>query len=519
MGQMQQKCLCVMNAKENTVLELRVGNIFVDIVGDLPGYVWNNIRQDMSFRPQGYTFSSSYNKTFTSDGSKKRMWDGWKRQCWKNKKRTYFPTGLYSIAIAQIRSANIPYRVVDIRNKPVQDFDIELTHSLINRDYQIRVADDACQQQRGIIQAATGAGKTAISAMIMERLKVSPFLFFVTSIDLLTQARNELQKFLLYQGTNLEVGQIGGGEINIKDVNVITVQTAYRALGYKWDSKSKFDSDDGDDLTPIEERAEDIKDLIRSAKGCICDEVQHWRATTCQLITRELKDCFYTYGMSATPYRDEGDDLMIQACFGKKVAEINATELIEKKWLMRPNIKMLHLKREKSKYSQWQKIYKDVIVEDPYYNGAMANISNAFIEQDRLVLVLVQQINHGKYLESLIPGAKFLSGSSSKSEREDSIELLRNRDIRSIVSTSIFDEGIDIKPLDTLILAGQGKSKTRAMQRIGRTLRPFENKPNPTIVDPVLHQKYLKKHGAERLKMYETEPAFNIESLYPDKIK
>ena len=487
----------------------------------------------MSFRPTGYSFSSQYNKIITlrnPDGTpqlimnsygelvekKKRVWDGWKRQCWKNKKRTYFPTGLYSLATSELESAKLPYTAIDLRNKPSQDFDLSLSSDLIDRDYQIRVADDSCENQRGIIQAATGSGKTAMAAMIMARLNVSPFLFFVTSIDLLDQAKKELQKFLIHQGSNLSVGQIGGGEIDIKDVNVLTVQTAYQALGYKWDAKAKFDNDDTDDKTPIGERAKDIKELINSAKGAISDEIQHWRAKTCQDITREMKSCYYTYGMSATPYRDEGDDLMIQACFGKKIAVITATELIEKGWLMAPNIKMVHLKKEKTKYAQWQSIYKDQVVENEYYNGVLANIANAYIEQDRLVLCLVQQITHGKILESMIRGSMFLSGKSSKKKRLESIQKLREKNIRCIVSTSIFDEGIDVKPLDTLVLAGQGKSKVRAMQRVGRTLRPFENKPNPTVIDPVLHQKYLKKHGIERIKMYRTEPAFCIEELDPN---
>ena len=33
------------------------------------------------------------------------------------------------------------------------------------------------------------------------------------------------------------------------------------------------------------ERYKDIKELILSTKGMFCDEVQHWRAETCQSIS------------------------------------------------------------------------------------------------------------------------------------------------------------------------------------------------------------------------------------------
>jgi superfamily II DNA or RNA helicase len=78
------------------------------------------------------------------------------------------------------------------------------------------------------------------------------------------------------------------------------------------------------------------------------------------------------------------------------------------------------------------------------------------------------------------------------------------------ISSVIFDEGIDVKPLDTLILAGSGKSSTRALQRIGRILRPYPGKNDAIAVDFIDHCKYLKKHSQARLKIYETEREFVI---------
>ncbi len=505
------------------MIELRVGNIWVDIVGDLSVEDWKSIEHKLSFRPQNFMFSPMYNRWIFNDQGKRvrRMWDGWKRQAWKNKKRTYFPTGLYSLVTGYFREREIQYRVADLRNKPSKNINIQLADAVEERDYQNRVITDACIQQRGIIQAATGAGKTAVGGGIIQRLGVAPFLFFVTSIDLLQQAKESFENFLTLDGKPLKVGQIGGGIIEIRDINVITVQTAVRALGAKWDKNTKFDADDSDDETPIESYAEELKNLIRSAKGVICDEVQHWRADTCQLIARELTNAFYIYGMSATPYRDEGDDMMINACFGKKVAEITASELIRKGWLIKPQIKMVHIRGKRSKFQEWQSIYKDQVAENDLYNGTIANIANAYIENKRLVLVLVQQINHGLRLKEMIPGSVFLSGQSPKGKRYREIEKLRKGEIRCIISTTIFDEGIDVRALDAVLLAGQGKSKVRAMQRIGRILRPWTDpetgvkKTSATAIDFCLHQKYLKDHAVERIKMYRTEPEFEIEDIDP----
>ena len=656
------------------MLELRIGNTFTDIVGEISHTQWKDLSDKLSFRPKSFMFSSAYNRwVYDKSGKKvKRVWDGRTRQIWKNTKRCYYPTGLHSLVIEYLKETSSPYKVIDCRAKPIKNIDLKLSEIFTERPYQSVACDKSVARQRGIIQGSTGCGKTIIAAGIIRRLCVSPFLFFVTSIDLLLQAKKALSEFLTMDGKPLKVGQIGGGEIDIQDINVLTIQTAVRAIGEKWDKSTKFDEDDEDDLTPIEKRAEDIKNLLHTAQGCICDECitgdsfvstkegleimsnlskkigkevlsfdghnviwkkitnfynkgtqsilkvflvngmsirctanhlimtktgwvqaseihrndyilyhsgsssspmlentshglcdinyvmvesvekngeeevfdisvedthcffangllvhncQHWKAKTCQIVTRELKNCYYTFATSATPYRDEGDDMLIQACFGKKITEITASELIEtidptteKSYLMRPNIKIIHLRGKKTLYKQWQSIYKDQIVDNQYYNGIIANIASSYINAGRLVLILVQQINHGKYLESIIPGSLFVSGKSSKTKRVDSLEKLRRRDIKCLISTIIWDEGIDCRPLDTIILAGGGRSKVRAMQRIGRVLRPFPDKTDPTVIDFMLHQPYLKKHAEERIKMYSTEPMYRIEHIDPDKL-
>lgn len=501
------------------MIVLKIGNIETDIIGHLSTEDYKALEKKLSFRPAGYQYTPAFNEFFCDSEGKKvrRKWDGWKRQCWRNKKRTYFPTGLMSLAIEVFQERKIEFKRQDLRIIPEKNLFLELDPCLEMRDYQAASVDSCVQRTRGILQAATGAGKTAMAARLIQQLGVAPFLFFVTSTDLLEQAKDSLEAFLLENGQHIKVGQIGGGIIDIRDINVLTIQTTVRALGKAWDSKTKFDNEDTDDPTPIEEHREEIINLLKETKGSICDEVQHWRAETCQDVNKALPNCYFTYGLSATPYRDEGDDMMIQSCFGRKIGEITASKLIRDGWLIKPNIKMVHIKQERSPLKHYQSIYKDYVVENKYYNGVIANIANAFIKQNRLVLILVNHIPHGQNLAAMIPGARFLSGSSPKDRRKDSLNALRRKEISCIVSTSIFDEGIDVKPLDTVILAGQGKSKVRAMQRIGRILRPYEDewgkKTKATAIDFVIHQKHLEKHGQEREAMYHSEEEYVIEHL------
>ena len=87
---------------------------------------------------------------------------------------------------------------------------------------------------------------------------------------------------------------------------------------------------------------------------------------------------------------------------------------------------------------------------------------------------------------------------------------------RCVIASSIFDEGVDVRPLSALILAGAGKSQTRALQRIGRVIRAYEGKKDAIVIDFFDDSKYLRKHSQARRKIYRTEPKFEISDIEMD---
>ncbi len=76
---------------------------------------------------------------------------------------------------------------------------------------------------------------------------------------------------------------------------------------------------------------------------------------------------------------------------------------------------------------------------------------------------------------------------------------------RIIIATSIFDEGIDIPHLETLIIAGGGKSAIKTTQRIGRVLRKFPGKSKAMVHDFADDCRWLKDHYKERRTIYEDD--------------
>jgi superfamily II DNA or RNA helicase len=250
------------------------------------------------------------------------------------------------------------------------------------------------------------------------------------------------------------------------------------------------------------------------ANGILVHNCQHWAASTCQVISDFSSSARYRYGISATPWRDMDDDLLIDACFGKILSDISASTLIEKKILVQPKIYFVHTKTKVG--GTYADVYRKIIVENVYRNTVIKNLAEQMMNDGRQTLILVRQIAHGEILQDMIPGSIFLHGSIASKKRQSTINKMKEGKHRCVIASSIFDEGVDVRPLSALILAGAGKSQTRALQRIGRVIRAYEGKKDAIVIDFFDDSKYLRKHSQARRKIYRTEPKFEISDIEMD---
>ena len=275
------------------VLKIHNSSIFIE--GNVLPDAYKELRKQMSFLKKNYQFALK----------KRKGWDGRVSvlhynkkscKCYSKKTGMHFPTGLLSVAREIFDLHEIEYELVDNRTKPNKIKNYSLSTTFPARDYQSSTIEKACKRGRGIVQSATGSGKTFIAAGIISNLSVSPSIFYVPSKSLLRQAKDEFERFILDSGQKLEVGIIGAGKCDIKDVNIMTIQTAIRALDIKYKKADEEDSGEKDKIST--ENKEKIKELIQNAKLIIADETQHWAADTCQVISDASENAYYKYGLS-----------------------------------------------------------------------------------------------------------------------------------------------------------------------------------------------------------------------------
>lgn len=494
-----------------TTHSLVVGNIVTRIDPPIRGEHHSILKKKLGYQPEESFWMSRGNS----------YWDGWittlcfdkgRCKCPLKHEGMHFPTGCLSIVRNYFEDNKIPYRISDIRKKVAKTNRFSISDSVSLRDYQKDIVKSSVAKGRGIIKAATGAGKTIISAALIAELDSVPAVFLVTSRDLMHQARKELASVILDNGKQATIGAIGGGVFEPADITIMTVQTAVRALGASY---KKFDDEDDEKESNYDDSKKNIiKNLIENCVVMLCDEIQHWSAESCQIVSNSMKNARYRFGVSATPWRDQGDDILIDGCFGRMVAEVSASDLIKSGVLVKPHIFFVPISSNVG--GSYHDVYKKCIVNNDHRNHIIKSMAEQLLLSNRKILILVRMIEHGNILEGMIKGSVFINGETEKKKRDDILSKMRSGHPGVVIASTIFDEGIDAKPLDALILAGAGKSPTRALQRIGRVIRSYENKKEAVVIDFYDDVKYLRVHSKKREKLYRSEKEFAVNRIGKD---
>ena len=293
-----------------------------------------------------------------------------------------------------------------------------------------------------------------------------------------------------------------------------TIQTTVKAFGGKFKSRGE---EYEDDLTDISGAVEEIRTAVKSAEVVFFDECHHVPADTCFRVAMNTDLARYRYGLSATPYRADRQDMVIEAALGPKVAVFNASYLIERDYLVPPRVEFIHIPGKNIPEDRgYSDVYQSQIINNRKRNGIIARKAKELCGQGVSVLILVNQIKHGEILNDMIPDSVFVQGSDSAAKRKKALDHLRKKKLLVMIATTLADEGLDVPSLGCVILAGGGKSETKALQRIGRALRPHAGKTEALIFDFFDNAKYLCDHSRRRYEIFQTERLFEIDPGEPN---
>jgi len=470
---------------------------------------------ELSFNVQGAQYTAAFKHGWMDPFEGKFVrWDGTQR--FLEETNLSFPIGLRRRVEEFYAGKARDLEISDLRpQKTISDWDQYQYPDVIARlqewgkipyPHQLETLNVVKQHDHGIIRIGTGGGKTICAALIVaNRCKKS--IIYVVGKDLLYQ----IYKLFcaLFDQDKTEIGIVGDGQCKIGDINIVSVWTAGCALGMK-KGNVLFESD-GDEAPVEPAKYVAIRQMMKDAKLHLLDECHVAACQTIQELSRHINPEFL-YGMSASPWRDDGADLMIESILGNRIIDISASTLIKQGLLVKPIIKFKRVPGTKVG-TNYQSIYKNYIVENDIRNKMVTDSAENLVKKGYKTLVLYNSLKHGKILEKQISQripCKLLSGKDPTSVREYAREDLLNNKINCIIASRIFDLGVDIPELSGLIVAGSGKSSVRALQRIGRVIRSNPGKKVAAVIDFVDDAKYLKDHAQSRKRIYSSEEEFDI---------
>lgn len=420
------------------------------------------IRMSTQARPEGYQFMPKY---------KRGVWDGYINLSRGNT----FPTGLLSL-LQRSLPEEVDQSVVDQVQYPQYYASLmhpQMFQGIELRPYQINAAIELILSRRGIAHMATNSGKTEVISAMCKTL-LCDVLVLTTKLDLLEQTSQRLSQRL-----GEKIGRVGDGQVELQRVTVGMIQSLA-----KWSAQS---------LTS------QFKEI-----GCVIfDECHHLPSATAQQVMLNLPAPM-RFGMSGTPlHQTKLADLMLMAATGQVIVTVTNADLIESGVSAKPKIIMHVVKLEDDDDLEWQDAYQTYIVANPERNRIIMEHAR---QATGVTLILVERIEHGQALAEQLHGSLFLHGSIPLEQRAQALAEMRTGQQRIVIATPIFDEGVDVPAIDTLILAGGGVSPIKLMQRLGRGMRQKHGENVLQVVDFADESnKYLFQHSIARAELYESE--------------
>lgn len=339
------------------------------------------------------------------------------------------------------------------------------------REYQDEAVSLMGSNWRGLINFATGLGKTLTAIYAIRKIKKRTLIICPSQAI----AENFYKELVLAFGES-KVGYFGGGKKRLRDITVGIAQSVNNHI-------EKFKEHD--------------LGLV------IVDEVHHLAADTFYTIAEQLASVGRMFGMTATDFRSDGKDVMITAGVGSVIIKRDLIWGIDNGWLAEPYFIVRHVSTSGRDFKDDKnKNYKEHVLGSKIMNDQIIADIQKFLNKGLSVLCLVDEVVHGQMVSDAT-GLMFAHGEEKNSDLY--LEQLNTGKIPGLIGTdSKIGEGCDTKNVDVLILANFVAGKGPLWQNIGRGLRKQGSKTHVIILDycPGGSQ-MLVNHSKKRLKFYE----------------
>ncbi len=379
---------------------------------------------------------------------------------WRDPDFAPYEATRFQAALKHARGADALTTLFELRPRPFQREILD----------QLAAERHLHDRHRNLVVAATGTGKTVVAALDYARLcrpGYRPTLLFVAHrIEILRQARDTFRH---------ATGDGSFGEVLAHN----HVPTAERHVFASIASLQRVLAD----LAPDQ------------FEHVIIDEFHHAQARTYRAVLDHLQPKEWL-GLTATPERADGVNVM-DLFDGHVAAEVRLWDAIERGLLVPFQYFVLHDGVDLSQVS-WRGGRYDADALGRLYTGndrrahrvAKAVQDHVADPQAMRALGFCAGVSHAHYMAKAFTGAgvpaAVVTGSTPSAERAATLAALQGDAPdrpRVLFTVDVFNEGVDLPAVDTVLFLRPTESATVFLQQLGRGLRRWAGKRCLTVLD------------------------------------
>jgi superfamily II DNA or RNA helicase/HKD family nuclease len=325
-------------------------------------------------------------------------------------------------------------------------------------------------RKRNLVVAATGTGKTLVAAFDYARRipgsGLRPRLLFVAHRDELLQQSLEVFRHVLRDAAFGE--RLGNGFVPTRHDHLFTTVQSFASRGL------------------AEQYPADHWDYV------VVDECHHSTARTYSELVGRLQPGVLL-GLTATPERADGVDLL-QYFDGRIAVEIRLWHALERQLLASfdyygiadgTDLSAIQWGRGKETEKALSNLYTgddrraELVIER--FRQLRGNVRQA------RALGFCASIAHAEFMARKFSAAGIASeavhGQSSEDVRRSVRGRLQRREVNVVFTCDLYNEGVDLPFVDTLLLLRPTSSVTVFLQQLGRGLRLHEGKSSCLVLD------------------------------------
>ena len=410
----------------------------------------------------------------------------------------YAKTGLLPLATSLIEKHGGQYSIIDKRNLLKFDAIPTSIGEFTPRDYQIEAVEsivynyvDDLPFQRGIIGAATNAGKTLIAAMLYKSFKNAKALILVKSSDLYKQFLDDMPKMF-----GDDWGYMQGKKVKWANIMICMTPT-------------------------LRNRLQEFSTKLASYNITLFDECHESTSKTNKKVLTALYNTSIRIGLSGTPlaHKDPTKNMDVRSFFGEVVYAIKNTELIEQGFSSPVIIKINKGNTKIKIKGNYAEEYRQGISTSKERTMVTLNRIDYYLRRGCKPILIV-----GKYHEHVENLYKYIKKRFGENYRIDYIHhKIKDRKLRLdsfkdgtidiLVASLIIKLGQNMPLIRAMINASAGDSQINALQLIGRALRKHRSKKKVYYEDFHDEGAYLRRHSKHRIEWYKKQ-GFKVIELY-----